>query len=48
MTPPPQPDQIQMPPGYYLMEHAIPEDILDLLDIPEEVMSDFDTWAQGV
>ena len=37
-----------MPLDYELMELDILEDILDLLDIPEEVMSDFDAWAQDV
>ena len=37
-----------MPPDYELMEPDIPEDIPDLLDAPEEVMSEFDAWAQDV
>ena len=30
------------------MELDIQEDIPDLLDVPEEVISDFDVWAQDV
>ena len=37
-----------MSPDYELMELDIPEDILDLLDVTGEVMSDFDDWAQDV
>ena len=42
------PYPIEASPEIELMELDISEDILDLLDIPEEVMSDFDTWAQDV
>ena len=30
------------------MELDIPKDILDLLDVPEEVVSDFNAWVQDV
>ena len=30
------------------MELDILDDIPDLLDVPKEVMSEFDTWAQDV
>ena len=43
MTPTPQPDKIEMPLDYELMELDVLEDIPDLLDFLEEVMSDFDT-----
>ena len=46
VTPPPQPDQIEMAPDYELTVLDIPEDIPDLLDIPEEVMSHSNAWAQ--
>ena len=36
-----------MPP-YELMELYIPKDMSDLIDIPEEVLSDFDAWAHSV
>ena len=37
-----QPDQVKVPLEFELMELDIPEDIADLLDVPQEVMSDFD------
>ena len=43
-----QPDQVEMPPEPELMESDIPEDIPDLIDIPEEVLSDFNAWAHSV
>ena len=43
-----QPDQVEMPPDYELMDLDIPEDIPDLLDIPEDMISDFDAWVQDV
>ena len=45
-TPPPQPDQVEMPSEYKLVELDILDDIHDLTDIPEEVLSDFDAWAR--
>ena len=60
MTPPPQPnqwvpatlpqqpDQGEVPLEFELMELDIPEDMPDLLDVPEEVIYDFDAWAQDV
>ena len=47
-TLPQQPEQVEVPLEFELMELHIPEDIPDLLDIPEEVMSNFDAWAQDV
>ena len=47
-TLPQQPDQVEVSPQFELMELDIPEDIPDLLDVPKEVMSDFDAWALGV
>ena len=46
----PQPNQVQMPQHYELMdlELDIPKDILDLLDVPQDVMSNFNTWVQDV
>ena len=43
---PPQPDQVEMPPD--LMELDILEDIPNLLDVPEEVISGFEAWVQSV
>ena len=39
-TPPQQPDQIELPPDHRLMELDIPEDIPDLIDVPDKVISD--------
>ena len=39
-NPTPQPDEIEMPPDYDPMELGIPEDILDLQNVPEEVTAD--------
>ena len=47
-TSPLQPDQIEMPPDYELMELDIPEDTPDLLDVPEEVISSFNALVQNV
>ena len=46
VTSPLQPDQVEIPPDYELMDLDILEDIPDLLDVPEDVMSDFDIWGQ--
>ena len=43
---PPQPDQVEIP--LDLMELDIPGDMPDLIDVPEEVISDFDARAQNV
>ena len=43
-TPSPQPDQVEMPSEPELMELYIPEDILDLKDVPEEKLLKFDAW----
>ena len=47
-TLPLQPDQTEMTWDHNFKELDIPKDILDLIDVPEEVISDFDTWAQSV
>ena len=47
-TPPPQPEQVEMSPQYELMESDIPEDMPDITDIQEEVLSDFDAWVHSV
>ena len=47
-TPPPQPEQVEMPLQYELMELDIPEDMPDLIDFLEEVLLDFDVWAHSV
>ena len=45
---PQQADQVEVPPEFELMELDITEDLPDLLDLPEDVMSNFDTCAQDV
>ena len=44
--PPQQPGQVERPPDVLKLD--IPESIPDLLDVPEEVISDFEAWAQSV
>ena len=39
---------MEVPPDYELTDLDIPEDIPDLLDIPEDDMSDFSAWVQDV
>ena len=48
VTPPPQSGQVEMHPEHELMELDILEDMPDLIDIPEEMLSDFDTLAHSV
>ena len=43
-----QPNQVEMPQEPELMESDILEDILGLIDIPEEILSDSDTWTHSV
>ena len=46
---PPQPNQVVMlPPVSENMDIDIPEDIPDFINIPEEILSDFDAWAHSV
>ena len=47
-TPPPQPNQVQMSPELEQMDIDIPEHLPDLLDVPEELLSDFDSLAHSV
>ena len=47
-TPAPQLDQVVMHPEPELMELDIPEDIPDFIDVPEEVLLDFDAWAHSM
>ena len=47
-APSPQPKHVEMPPEYELMELDIPEDMPDLIDILEEVLSDVDAWTHSV
>ena len=43
-----QTNQMEIPQEPELMELDIPEDRPDLIDIPEEVLSDLDAWAHNV
>ena len=43
-----KPDQMEVPPEFEVMELDTPEDIPDLLDVLQEVMSDLDAWAHDV
>ena len=48
-TPPAlQPNQVEMPPVPENMNIDIQEDIPDLINIPEEILLDFDAWAHSV
>ena len=40
--------QVEVPQELKLMELDIPDDIPDFLNVPKEVMFDFDAWAQDV
>ena len=40
--------KVETPPDHELMELNIQEDIPDLTDVPEEVISDFDAWVQSL
>ena len=44
----PQLDQVEMPPEPEQMDIEIPENLPDLFDVPEELFSDFDSWAHNV
>ena len=43
-----QPDHVEMPPDYEMMDLDIPEDIPDLLDVPQDVMFNYYAWVQDV
>ena len=47
-TPPPQSHQVKMPPKPEQMDMEIPEDLPDLTDVPEELLSDSNSWAHSV
>ena len=44
-TPPKQPDQVEVPQDFELMEPNILEDIPDFIDIPEDMILDFHAWS---
>ena len=47
-NPTPQPDQVQMPQEPEQMVIEILEELPDLINVPKEVLSDFDSWAHNV
>ena len=47
-TLPSQPDQVEMPPKTEHMDIDIQKDIPDLIDVPIEILSDFDSWAHSM
>ena len=48
VTPLQQPNQVEVPWELELMELDIPDDIPDLIDIPKDIVSDFEAWAYDV
>ena len=44
----PQPSQVEIPPEPEQMDMEILEDLPDLIDVPKELLSDFDSWAHSV
>ena len=46
--PPQQPYQVEVPSKLELMEMDIPDDIPDLIDVPEDIVLDFEAWAHDV
>ena len=46
-TQPLQPNQVEMPQEPEHMYIDIPEDTQDLIDVPGELLSDFDSWKQS-
>ena len=47
-TPPPQPIQEEVLPEAELVETSILDDLPDVINVPKELTSDFDSWAQSV
>ena len=47
-TPTPQPEEVEMLPVPENMDIDIPEAIPDLINVPEDLLSDFDVWVQNV
>ena len=47
-TPPPQTNQVEMPPEPEQMDKEILEDLPDLINVPKELMSDCLFWAHSV
>ena len=47
-TPPQQSNQVEVPPELELMELDVPDDIPDLIDVPKDIVLDFEAWAHDV
>ena len=47
-TSPPQPNQAEVPPELEQMDVEILDDLPDIINIPKELLSDFDSWAHSV
>ena len=47
-TPSPQPDQVEVPQELEQMDIDIPENLPDIINVPKELLSDFDSWAHSV
>ena len=47
-NPIPQPNQVVMPPVPGNMDIDIMKDIPDLINVPEELLLDFDSWVHSV
>ena len=48
LTPSQKPGQVEMSSEHEFMELDIPKDMPDLIDVPGEVLSDFDAWAHSM
>ena len=46
--PPQQPAQEEVLPEVELMDVSITDDLLDVINAPGELYSDFDPWAQSI
>ena len=47
-SPPPKPIQEEVPPKPEQMDIEILDDLPDIIDVPKELLSDFNSWAHSV
>ena len=47
-TPPQQPNQVEVFPELELMELDVSDVIPDLIDVPKDIVLDFEAWAHDV
>ena len=47
-TPPQQLKQVEVPPELELMELDVQDNIADWIDVPKDIVSDFEAWAHNV